>query len=103
MIDGAKRGRDLLALQALEIALRHPGILAGNDRHSGIGAELGGVAAVVAESHEIHASQHGTDHRYSHLHNFAFAGLERVKRVDARGVGSRDRDVEALLLEEATL
>lgn len=37
------------------------------------------------------------------MYDFAFAGLKRVERIDAGGIGAGDRDIEAVLLEEATL
>ena len=103
MVDGAEGGRDLLALEARQIALPDAGILARDQRHGGVGAELGGVAAVVAERHEVHAAQHRADHRHADLDDLALAGLERVERIDAGGVGPGDVDVEPVLLEEAAL
>ena len=103
MIDGAERSGDLLALEALEVAGGDAGVLAGDDRHGGVGAELGGVAAVVAERDQIHAAQHRADHGDADLDDIALTGLQRVERVDARRVGAGDVDVEALLLEEAAL
>ena len=103
VIDGAEGSRDLLALQAGEVALDDAGTLAGDDGHGGVGAGLGGVAAVIAERHQIHAAQHRADHGHADLHDLAFAGLQRIERIDAGGIGAGDGDVEPALLEEAAL
>ena len=58
---------------------------------------------IVAERDEVHAAQHGADHRHADLHDFAFTRLQRVERIDAGGIGARDGDIEALLLEETAL
>ena len=98
-----KEAAIFLPFRLLRSPAAMPEVLAGDDRHGGVGAELGGVAAVVAERDEVHAAQHRADHRHADLHDLALAGLQRVERVDAGGVGPRDVDVEALLLEEAAL
>jgi hypothetical protein len=103
VIDGAERGGDPLALEGREVALLDAGILAGDQRHGRVRAELRRVAAVVAERDEVHAAQHGPDHRHADLHDLALAGLQGIERVDAGRIGSRDGDVQALLLEEAAL
>ena len=83
-----------LPFRLFEIAFDDAGVLARDQRQRGVGAELGGVAAVVAERHEVHAAQHGADHRHADLHDVALAGLQRVERIDAGRVGPRDGDVE---------
>ena len=62
-----------------------------------------GIAAVIAERHQVHAAQHGADHGHADLHDLAFTGLKRVERIDAGGIGAGDGDVEPALLEEAAL
>ena len=61
----------------------------GNDRNGGIGAGLGGVAAVIAECYEVHSAQHGADHGYANLHDLAFTRLQGVEGVDTGGIRPR--------------
>ena len=98
-----KEAAIFLPLRLFRSPATMPEVLAGNDGHGGVRAELGGIAAVVAERDQVHAAQHGADHGHAHLHDLALAGLERIERVDAGGVGARDRHIETVLLEEAAL
>ena len=92
-----------LPLRLFRSPLTMPESLAGDERERGVGAELGGVAAEVAEEHQVHAAQDGADGRHAGLHHVGLARLQRVERIDAGGVGARDRHVEPVLLEEAAL
>ena len=103
MVDRAERGRDLLALEALQVTLDDAGTAVGDEGERGIGSELGGVAAEVAEEHQVHAAQDGADGRHAGLHHVGLARLQRIERIDAGGVGARDGHVEPVFLEEAAL
>src|SRR3989454_8143605 len=78
-------------------------VIARDDCHRRVGAELGRVAAVIAERDEIHAAQDCANHRHADLHQLALAGLQRIERVDAGRIRPRDAHVETPLLEEPAL
>ena len=92
-----------LPLRLLRSPLTIPESLVGDQRERGIRAELGGVAAEVAEEHQIHAAQDGADGRHAGLHHVGLARLQSIERIDAGGVGARDGHVEPVFLEEAAL
>ena len=57
----------------------------------------------LPKNNQVHAAQDGADGRYAGLHHVGLTRLQSVERIDAGGVGTRDRDVEPVFLEEAAL
>ena len=67
-----------LPLRLFRSPLTMPELLAGDQRQCGVGAELGGIAAEVAEEDQVHAAQDGTDGGHARLHHVGFTGLQAL-------------------------